>query len=194
MILPILPSGNPGQGWEEWCIPGLGGAGGGPCPRRSVLWPFPEKESELQAAWALIEGPTQVAGSGVTSFSPSPEASPGAMRILVGLASSRVGVGEAQGRRPRKQVGTLYPEVFRRGACGAGGGAYMLYAARPVGFPCAEVCRPPRPRAAGGAGRGAGPGQGGALALGRPGPLHQAPLMSTGSRRPCPTSSAPWPS
>lgn len=196
MILPILPSGNPGQGWRNGASQDWAGLAGGPLPTRlSVPGPSQRRNQSCRAGPAPTEGPTQ----GGRALGSPPSHQPGS--LPGGNEDPGWGWGIQPGSGwgglwdgdPGSRQGTLHPEVQER-ACGAGGGAHMLHSPS-VWTPCAEVCRPPLPPCCR---RGWGGGRVRAkvepLPWGRPGPPHQAPLLPTGSRRPCPTSSAPWPS
>ena len=120
-ILPILPSGNPGQGWRNGASQDSAG-GGGPLPVRLSAAGPSQRKNQLQGRPGAHRQPYTGRAGGLSGnlLLISPEASPGAMRILVGAgASSRALVGEAC-RTETPEAGRTRPG--HSAPCGSGEG------------------------------------------------------------------------
>lgn len=113
--------GKPRAGLEEWRIPGLGGWGG-PLPVRLSAAGLSQRRNQLQGRPGAHRQPYTGRAGGLSGnlLLISPEASPGAMRILVGAgASSRALVGEAC-RTETPEAGRTHPG--HSAPCGSGEG------------------------------------------------------------------------
>lgn len=116
MILPILPPGNPGQGWRNGASQDPAGLAGVLCPRGSLCQALPREGIRATGQAQHPQKALHRVGGLWGHLLISPEASPGAMRILVGVGASSRGLGgEACGTETPEAGRALCTPRFGRG-------------------------------------------------------------------------------